>query len=91
MGGSVTLDIGISNATHVSQLAGQFVEVGGSMWIPAGGFLGSVVGGTISRGVDPGGSWNDIWLGTFSIGLGSSGGEAHAYVGIAMVQESGGW
>ena len=82
-GGSVAGDIGISNATHVSQLAERFVEGGGS------GTFGNLftVGGTLSRGVNPDGSWNDIWLGTASFGVGTSPGyEAHGFVGNTWVQ-----
>jgi len=82
--GSITVDIGISNATHVSQLAGRFVEAGGSGTF--GNFF--TLGGTFSVGVNPDDSFNDIWLGTVSFGGGTTpGGEGHGYVGNAWVQE----
>jgi RHS repeat-associated protein len=84
LGGCFTLDVGVSNATHVSQLAGRFVEGGGSGFIPS---LGIVVGGTLAWGVNPDGSWNDIWLGTVSGGAGTPGYEGHLFVGNAWVHE----
>ncbi len=84
-GRCVTGDIGISNATHVSQLSGRFVEGGISGTPP---WLHSfVIGGTVSRGVNPDGSWNDIWLGTASFGVGTPGYEGHLFVGNAWVQD----
>jgi hypothetical protein len=83
-GASFTADLGISNATHVSQLNGPFVEGGGSGFIPA---LGIVVSGTLSRGMNENGSWNDIWLGTIGGGWGIRGYEGHFYVGYSWVQE----
>lgn len=88
-GGSITLDVGVSNATHVSQLAGAFVEGGGSGKTPFWG--GLAMGGTLSRGVNEDGSWNDIWLGTYSVGGASKGAEGHVYAGVAFVQERAGW
>jgi len=88
LGGSITVDIGVSNAKHVSQLAGPFAEFGGSGLTP---LYGLTMGLTVARGVNPDGSWNDIWLGTYSVGYGSPGIEGHSYVGIAAVQENAGF
>lgn len=83
-GGSLMADFGLSNATHVSQLNGQFVEGGGSVNTP---FYGLTMGGTLSRGVNPDGSWNDIWLGTYSVGGATKGWEVHGFIGNAWVTE----
>ena len=84
-GGSITVDVGISNAKHVSQLSGYFAEFGVSGIIPSLG--GVTVGGTLSRGITAEGEWNDIWLGTVSAGGGTAGVEGHLFVGHAWVQE----
>jgi hypothetical protein len=83
MGGSITCDVGISNATHVSQLAGRFVEGGGSVTIPNG----FTIGGSVSWGINPDETLNGIWLGTINFGGGTRGWEGHGYVGNAWVQE----
>jgi RHS repeat-associated protein len=86
-GAGATVDFGISNATHVSQLAGPFVEAGGSYTFANFTTLGD----TMSWGLNSDGSLNGIWLGTVSVGGGSPGIEAHAYSGTAFVQEYGGF
>jgi len=87
-GGSLMFDVGLSNATHVSKLAGPFVEGGVSGPSP---LWGIPMSGTLSRGMNEDGSWNDIWLGTVSGGAATPGYEGHLFVGYSWVQERGGW
>jgi RHS repeat-associated protein len=82
-GVSATGDIGISNAKRVSELSGRFVEGGGS--VSFANYY--TVGGSVSWGVNSDNSFNDIWLATFSFGLGTPGWEGHGYVGDTRVEE----
>jgi len=92
-GGSLTLDIGYSpQAQHVNDLAGRFVEAGGSVgfYVPpsiGGIFNNAVIGGSVSWGIDAYGNYNGINLYTGSFGTGTSGWEVHSYVGRTWVSE----
>jgi len=82
---SVTCDYALSNAQSLQDLAGTFVEIGGSRTVyrPLGPFLNGLIGGTVSYSLE-----SDIWLATGSFGGGVSAGyEAHAFVGKSWVAE----
>jgi len=72
--GGVSIDYAWSpNAQKLSDLAGGFIEVGGS---------GTMFGGSISRGIG-----SDIYLITGSLSWGAGTHEVHAYVGHTRVEE----
>ena len=84
LGLTATADYAWSNAQKLQDLAGNFIEVGGSVTGgPLGPFLRGSVGGSISRGIG-----TDIYLATFSIGGGiTEGREVHGFVGRSWVAE----